>query len=421
MYSTSNGIDIRDATRSNLRVVHVVLSLDVGGLERVVLELVRQAATCHQDVTVLCLANPGTLAHEVERCGVRVISLSKRPGITARLISRIQTVLRELAPDVVHTHQIGALLYAGPAAKREAVQVVVHTEHINNIAKARTLMRRLRVCFLWWLAGRYAQRFFCVSNDIAVAAKALLKHEKLCVIPNGIDIPAFSGRESRKAIREQFSIPLDAPVVGTVGRLNEVKSQDVLIRAFAGVHARHPASHLLLVGDGPARQGLEQLAAQLKLADSIHFAGYQSEPHRFLQAMDLFALPSRMEGMPLAILEAWASKLPVVATRVGGVPKLVEDGKTGLLIEPGDCAALQTRLELLIENPSFAIQLAEAGLDRVSTCYSANRMAMEYDKHYHDLVDLARPREGKIGRAQNFRQVSRVGQDVGGMAEQPLR
>lgn len=409
-----HGINARDATRSSLRVVHVVLSLDVGGLERVVLELARQAVTCHQEVTVLCLVHPGSLAEEAEHSGARVISLSKRPGLTPGLVWRIQSVLRELAPDVVHTHQIGALLYAGPAAKREAVRAIVHTEHINNIAKATTPMKRLRVRGLWWLAGRYAQRFFCVSDDIALAAKPFVKEDKLCVISNGIDVPAFSGRESRPTIRAQFNIPSDAPVVGTVGRLNEVKSQDVLIRAFAGLHAHHPASHLLLVGDGPARQELERLTAELKLTDFVHFAGYQSEPHRFLQAMDLFALPSRMEGMPLAILEAWASKLSVVATRVGGVPKLVEDGKTGLLIEAGDCAALQSRLEQLIENPSLASQIADSGLDQVSHCYSAARMAMDYNRHYHNLLDRAIADERKIGGVQNCRQGSRVKQGVGG-------
>ena len=144
-------------------------------------------------------------------------------------------------------------------------------------------------------------------------------------------------------VRAALGIAPDAPVVGTVGRLAEVKQQGVLIRAFAQVLPAFPAARLLLVGDGPLRAELEGLAGSLGLGGAVLFAGYQSNPERYLAAMDVFVLPSRAEAMPLVIPEAWAAGRPVVASRVGGIPELIADGKTGLLVAPGDVDGLAAR------------------------------------------------------------------------------
>ena len=146
-------------------------------------------------------------------------------------------------------------------------------------------------------------------------------------------------------------------MIGTVGRLDEIKRQDLLIRAFGAVRARFPEVHLLLVGDGPRRDELRGLAEGLGLSDCVHFTGYQAEPEKSLQAMDLFALTSRSEGMPLSVLEAWAAGLPVVASRVGGLPELIEHGQTGLLFAPDDETELARVLGELVAEPGGAEQI----------------------------------------------------------------
>jgi glycosyltransferase involved in cell wall biosynthesis len=380
------GADAANQVTSALRVAHVVISLDVGGLERLVLDLARQGRRLGQKVSVICLERRGVLAEQVEAAGAQVVCLNKTPGLRPAMVGRIRAVLAELKPDVVHTHQIGALLYAGPAAQRQGVPAVVHTEHINNIAKPTTRFRRARVRVLWWFAARFARRFFCVSDDIAAAAKTYVPEAKVVVIANGIDTTGFDDVSHRERVRTRFDIPTDAPVIGTVGRLNEVKSQDLLIRAFTRVREVHPNAHLLLVGDGPRKEALELLAAELRLADCVHFAGYQAQPQQCLHAMDLFALPSRLEGMPLAILEAWAARLPVVASSVGGVPKLIENGRTGLLFESGDQPALESMLLQLIKDPSFASRLAGAGRAEVEVRYESRRTAMDYQNNYVRLL-----------------------------------
>ena len=370
-----------------LRVTHVVLSLDCGGLERIVLDLARSGPGLGQEVSVICLERLGTLAPQVEGAGSRVVALGKRPGLDPETTGRVAAALRYLRPDVVHTHQIGALYYAGPAAQDEGVPLVVHTEHINQVAKHRGLRDRLRMRILWWRAGRYARRFCCVSEDIAseVCGYGAVPRGKVRVVRNGIDTMKFRGRGDG-AVRASLGIPADAPVVGTIGRLNEVKCQDLLIRSFGRVREQSPAAHLLLVGDGPSRDDLRALVEDLGLRDRVHFAGYQAEPERFLKAMDVFALASRAEGLPLAILEAWAAGLPVVATRVGGIPLVVEHGRTGLLAESGDEEALADHLRRLLSDPGLRRRLGESGRERAEADFDTRRMAGDYHRHYLELL-----------------------------------
>jgi sugar transferase (PEP-CTERM/EpsH1 system associated) len=364
------------------RVAHVVLSMDFGGLESIVLDLVREGRRLGQGVVVVCLERPGVLAPQFEAQGVRLACIQKPPGIRLGTFGRLRSLFHELGPDVVHTHQIGALFYAGPAARRACVPVVVHTEHGKHFDERR------RTRWLGRLAGRSAARFFCVSADIAAAAEAyrIVPRRKLHVVPNGIDTHRFRDRGDRNLVRTALGIPPGAPLIGTVGRLCEVKRHDLLIRAFRQVHARLADARLLLVGDGPWMGRLRELVAGLGLTDRVHFAGYQPQPAPCLQAMDVFALTSQSEGMPLVVLEAWAAGVPVVATRVGGLPELIDDGRTGILIDFGDEDAVAQAVCRLIGDPVLAGCLGEAGRDRVESRFSFRRMADEYHRQYNELL-----------------------------------
>jgi glycosyltransferase involved in cell wall biosynthesis len=357
-------------------------------LERIVLDLARKGPELGQRVSVICLEHPGALAAQVEAAGAQVLWLDKPPGRPPDTVSKVRAALRLLRPDVMHTHQIGALYYAGPAAQAEGVPLVVHTEHINQIAKFRGFCRRARIRLLWWIGGRYAARFFCVSEDITseVRAFGVLPSRKVCIVLNGIDTAEFRRRDEAESLRRSLGIPPGAPVIGTVGRLNEVKCQDRLIRSFHQIRAEFPDARLLLVGDGPKRDDLHALVAELGLTESVCFAGYQARPERYLQVMDVFALPSRAEGLPLAILEAWAAGLPVIATRVGGIPQLIDDGRNGWLVDSGDEPALTDALRQLLAEPALAQRLGQAGRQRAESDFDTRRMASDYHRHYLELL-----------------------------------
>ncbi len=374
---------VRASRPARLRVAHVVLSMDCGGLERVVLDLVRESTAQHEEVSILCLERAGTLAAQAAAAGVAVTCLDKQPGLRPGLVRQIEAVLRKQRPDVVHTHQIGALLYAGPASRRAGIPLVVHTEHGKHYGG------RWKLRLLARIAGRHASRVFCVSEDIAAEVKSMriVPGPKIRVVPNGIDVIPFGNRDDAGAeVRDALGIPRDAPTIGTVGRLTEIKRQADLIRAFGAVRARCPRAHLLIVGDGPLRAELHGLAVDLGLENCVHFAGYQNQTAAYLKAMDIFTLTSRSEGMPLVVLEAWAAGVPVVATRVGGIPELVRDGSNGLMIDSGDEVALSEALERLIAMPSLARRLADAGQRLVEESYTLRRMAGDYRRNYLEIL-----------------------------------
>jgi glycosyltransferase involved in cell wall biosynthesis len=368
---------------TNIHVMHAVLSLETGGLERVVLSLVREGLRLGQRITLLCVERPGKLAPEVERLGVEIYCLNKSPGLRPGVIGPGRRLLRSVRPDVVHSHQMGALLYIGHAARREGIPVVVHTEHGKHYDNA-----GLRARLLGRIASLRAQQFCCVSQDIgnAIVGKRIAPAAKVVVVPNGIDTAKFGATDGAE-IRAKFGIPAAAPVVGTVGNLREVKRQDVLLRGFAKVTqwAGEPP-HLLLVGDGVLRGELERLAGELGIADRTHFAGHQANPEQFLDVMDVFALTSRSEGMPLAVLEAWAAGLPVVVSRVGGLPELVEEHRTGLMFESGDADALAGHFQALLSDPDGAARMGRAGRDMVRARFDVSVMAGNYQQRYTELL-----------------------------------
>lgn len=362
-----------------LRVMHVVLSLDVGGLERNVVNQVREGGRLGQDVSILCVERRGTLAERAESLGGRVYCTDKQPGLKLNTIGRIRKVLRSERPDVIHTHQIGPLFYTGFAAAGLGIPLIVHTEHgKENYATCR------KTRCLGKIAGRFTKVFYCLTQDMAnaVAESRIVDASKLRVIMNGIDTAFYKQPRDTAAIRQQMGIPLDASIIGTVGRLTEIKRQDVLIDAFANVAKVHKNAHLLLVGDGPLHASLRDRALALNIADRVHFAGYQQDTTPFLHAMNLFALTSRSEGMPQALLEACVAAKPVIASRVGGIPEVIQHGVTGRLVEPGDVRSLSDGLCDLLSNPGHASTLSHTASQRVINTFDIGRMAAEYHRDF---------------------------------------
>lgn len=370
-----------------MRLLHGVLSLDAGGLERVVVDLARAGRESGHEVAVACLDRPGTLAPQAEAAGVRIFSAGRSPGERLALLGRLGRIVRAFRPDVVHTHQIGALLYLGAVARRGGARSVIHTEHGKHYASR----PRLRVTGR--LAGCFAARFVCVSRDIAgeVLYCRIVPRRKIRVTPNGIDTSRFLPGQRNDKLLAGMGIPPGSPVVGTLGRLAEIKRQDDLLRAFAAVRKEIPDAHLLVVGDGPLRPYLGDLACTLGVADAVRFTGYREKPQEYLRAMDVFALTSRSEGMPLSVLESFASGVPVVASAVGGLPEMIDPGRTGLLFPPGNVTALAAALTGLLVDKAARERLAREARRVVVERHGLERMAADYGCHYRELL-------GRLGR-----------------------
>ena len=382
------------APDKRMRVLHVVPSLEIGGLEHVVLDLVRLGVEAGQKVDVLCIERLGELASAATEAGGRVHCLNKPPGFWCTELKGISALFRTVRPTVMHTHDPGGLFYAGPPARRFGLTAVIHTEHgslYGDSWRSRLIGR---------LAARHAKKFVCVSDDTAahVLKHRIVPKRKVQVIHNGIHVDHFQqARRQRDSMRSELGIPNSARVVGTVGRLSEVKRQDVLIRAFDRVRQVIPESHLLLVGDGPQRQQLMNLAASLGLDGYVHFTGYREDRERCLAAMDLFALTSDSEGTPLSLLEAWAAGLPVVVTAVGGLPELVENNATGMLVPPGDPKMFATAITNVLTTPELLGVLSKAGGVAVRSRFDRRVMSGRYAQEYLKLLNHISPRRRSKG------------------------
>jgi glycosyltransferase involved in cell wall biosynthesis len=382
--SVKTGGDI-SVIAPKLSVMHVILSLDPGGLERVVIDLTREAARMGQTASILCIEKPGVLAPQAQAV-TNIHCSTKGPGLSWAVVDRIRSILREVRPDVVHTHQAAALFYLAPIS-RKFTPILVHTEHNNQFRRYRTLREKFTYFSMLATAGSRVDRMFAVSEDArrSILNARVIPRRKLFTVPNGINFDRFRVRNQDPVLRKSLGIPDDGFVFGNIGRLNEMKRPDILIDAFAKLSSEFPASHLLLVGDGPLMADLQNQAAALKITARVHFTGFQPNPEKYLGMLDVFVLTSRMEGMPLAVLEASASGIPVIASKVGGLEEMSDGGRSILLYEFGDTDALLGGLRRLVSQSDFRQRLAHAGREHVLTAYSAERMARDYGHHYGQL------------------------------------
>ena len=365
-----------------LSIVHVLSSFGMGGQERVALDLaVGQAGAGHRVLTISLAAPPdGPLAAEFRERGLDIQTVAKRLGRDPRLFLSLARLFRGRRADVVHTHNPQPLLFAGLPAKLSRAGLV-HTKHgVNPDSPRRLAMRRA--------AGRLVDVFVAVSQPTAEVAadRRECAPDRLRVVHNGIDLDRFApDAEARRAIRLELGIPADAFVVGTVGRLWPEKGHAYLIRSLAPVLGDRV--HLIITGEGPERENLTAQIAGLPHPHAVHLTGNRRDVPRLLAALDVFVLTSKSEGLPLVIPEAMAAGLPVVATRVGGIPQVVDEGVTGFLVPYGDEDALRGRLVGLDADRQLARQCGEMGRERSLDRYSSRRMVADYLALYRQVVD----------------------------------
>ena len=352
-------------------IVHVLSSFGVGGQERVALDLaIGQRARGHR-VGVISLAPPpdGAMAAEFAEAGIEVGRVEKHGGLDPTLVPRLARELRARRADVVHTHNPLPLIYGAPAARLIGA-AAIHTKHgVNPGGRAHLLLRRA--------AAQLVHAFVAVSDTTAAQARA--QHDmpagRLHTIPNGIRLDRYQpDPEARAAARVELGLG-DAWVVGTVGRLDDYKNQAMLVRAMAPMLSSRV--RLVLVGDGPSRAAVEAVVAGLPEPRWVVVAGRRMDVPKLLPAFDVFALPSKTEGLPLVVPEAMAVGLPIIATAVGGLPSVVDDGETGLLV-PVDEAALRTAIERLAAAPEATREMGRRARTVALTRYSHDRMVDAY-------------------------------------------
>lgn len=384
------------------KVVHVITRLDWGGsAQNTLLTALGHDRARFEPVVVMGRAGRwdaqgGDRATEANcrrltQAGVRWILL---PSLTREIhpvkdlvtLWRLIAIFRQERPAIVHTHTSKAGVLGRLAAWATGVKVVMHTPH-GHVFYGHFGRAASRV-FLWIeraLAGKTTGLIALTESERDEhLALAVGRAERFSVVPSGIDLARFRAAVSRGSRPRPpgFDCPSDALVIGSVGWLTDVKGHRFLIEAFAALKPRYPKLHVVIVGSGELRDDYLALAARLGVKDSVHLLGDRQDVPDCLAAMQLFVLPSLNEGMGRALIEAMAAGLPVVASRVGGVPAIVEDRRTGLLVPAGDAGALAKALEELLNKPEWAGELGAAASRSIGERFSSEAMVRAVEAAY---------------------------------------
>lgn len=324
-------------------------------------------------------------AAELREAGVALIGLGRRARVEPRAWARLRRELRSRRVDVLHSHQFASNVWGTVLGRLARTPVVVAHEHTwsyEGQAARKALDRHL--------VGRFADAFVAVSREDRRQMIEIegVRPEVVRYIPNGA--PA-APRPSGHDVRAELGIPADAPVVGTVGNLRPQKAFDVLVAAADRLRAEHPGLRVLIAGgDGEAREPVLAEIARRGLEEVVLLLGHRADVPDLLQALDVAVLSSDYEGMPLSLLEYMDAGLPVVSTAVGGVPDVIVEGETGLLVPRRDDAALAAALGALLRDPERRRAMGEAGRARRRTEFDLDTMVRRVEALYEELLAAKR-------------------------------
>jgi glycosyltransferase involved in cell wall biosynthesis len=364
------------------RVLQVVLSLDTGGTERLVVELCTKLRR-RVEMAVCCLDSPGALAQEVTDCGIEVVALHRDTGFRPTLGYRIAKLAERHRATIIHCHQYSPFVYGRIATLCHPHLKLVFTEHGRLSDGPPSLKRRMINPLLGWLPGS----LYSVSSALRDSMIAEgFPTRRIAVIHNGVDPGAPPTTADRRTARRDLWIPEGTLVVGTVARLDRVKNLETLIDAFAGMRAVFPRSALVIIGDGEERSRLEAFARNSGVREAIRFYGNRADVRRLMPGFDVYVNSSISEGVSLTILEAMATGLPVVATAVGGTPEIVIDGITGVLVPARQPATLTAALVELCTSPDLRRVLGSAARQSVEAAFGIDRMVEQYAGVYEQLA-----------------------------------
>lgn len=366
-------------------IVHFVENLERGGLERTVIDLIAAQREAGHRCTVICLFQEGMLAAELREQGVTVQACGKRQGPDMRALLKARRFIAGVPGALLHTHNSMAHYYAVLASLGLPVARIINTRHSMGGRKGTT-----RQDWLYRRSMRSTDHVVavCEAERVRLQANGVRPRRALSTIPNGISLERFepAAATRRSALAESLGWRSDSRVIGTVGRLQPVKDQERLIRAFAHVRSKVPGAVLVIVGDGDLRPQLQQLVEELGLQESVRLLGDRGDVPQLLSGMELFALSSLSEGYSVALIEACAASLPIVATDVGGNHEIVRDGINGKLVPAGDASALADALLGMLADANGAQEMGRAGRDWALSEASFRTMASRYERLYADLT-----------------------------------
>lgn len=389
-------LETAGVARSAPLVAHVIFRLDVGGLENGLVNLVNRMPPERLRHAIVCLTDHTGFRARIRRADVPVYCLHKPPGNSPLTLARLWRLFRRLRPDIVHTRNLAALEAALPAALA-GVPVRVHGEHgrdVNDLDGSNVRMQRIRRLF-----RPFVHHYIALSRDLEayLRDRVGVPAERIAQIYNGVDAELFRPRgAAREAPWPTGFATSGQIVIGTVGRMQAVKDQPTLARAFVRLWRELPGAReqvrLAMVGDGPLRAETQRILIEGGAEAGAWLPGERDDVAAFLRSLDVFVLPSLAEGISNTILEAMACGLPVVATAVGGNPELVRDGASGILVPPADPAQMAAAIRRYLDDPALRARHGAEARRAVEQRFRMNAMVQAYLALYDKLLQARAPR-----------------------------
>lgn len=365
------------------RVLHLMTSFEIGGTERQAVELLKHLNPERYDVRLAVIRNEGPFYREIEPRFPDVPEFPLTSFYNANAIKqlvRLRRLMKRERIDILHTHDFYSGLIGGAAARLAGVRVLAAQRHLK-LSDRRVHQVGMRL--IHWLAHRILVNSEAIRERILEHDHSL--QEKIVIVRNGVEQATVSRAQAREVISRELGTSADATLIGIAARLQPVKGHRFFLEAAASVLREQPNAHFVLVGDGPLRPVIEKHATHLGIADRVHLLGDRTDVTQLISAFDLLVLSSLHEGLPNAVMEAMAARVPVVATAVGGTKELISDGETGYLAAPGNPSALADRILFALRDPNSANVVAAASA-RITNTFGMDRMVESVGQLYDELM-----------------------------------
>ena len=373
-------------------IAHVIHRFGVGGLENGLVNLINNLPIDDYDHAIVCLTESTAFSKRLKRNDVEIYELHKKDGKDLGFYVRLWKLLRHIKPDIVHSRNLAAL-ESSVVAKFAGVPIRIHGEHGRDIYDLDGKNRKYQ--YLRKFCSYFIDVFITMSIDLEnwLVNEVGISPRKVVQLYNGVDIDKFQPSNQIKSVRHHLPEGFAQDgciVIGTVGRLEPVKDQLTLVKAFVKLLEMAPdfseKLRLVLIGDGSLKGQIELLAKTTGIIDKIWLAGSCDEVPSILNEFDIFVLPSLGEGISNTILEAMSCELPVVATAVGGNVELVKNGLTGTLVPENNPAAMASALQAYLANSSMRITQGKNGRQLVDETFSLSAMIRRYKSVYDPLL-----------------------------------
>lgn len=369
-----------------IKILYLITALDIGGAEKILLSTLKKMDQSIFEPVVVSLYRNGSLIEDFREAGAKVHCIGYTCKFNPFIIKKIARLIHIEKPTIVHTHLPHATIWGRIAAYFSNVKILFTTEHNISVWKRKNLFFFL----LYKITYRLNTEIIAVSQSIKkfMINEFALPEQKIEVIYNGVDLEKM---KSEAACPEDL-IYLSHPIIGTVGRLHKTKGHKYLVEGFRKVVQKFPKAHLLIVGDGDQKENLEKQISEMGLNNSVHLLGLRNDVAAILQLIDVFVFPSLEEGLGIALIEACAVGKPCVATNVGGIPEIIEDGKSGFLIPHSNHILMADMITRLLQDRKLSRTISMYGKKIVRERFDILETAKKVQKLYKQAVkELKKP------------------------------